>query len=582
MKCPKCGNEVEKNENFCNNCGTKLNIRTSKFSISLKKIIIIVAIVLVILFIISIVVYMSNNSKPVVENQNIVEEQQVDTYTPNQAGIFRNEATVIEEKFDKNNNITYYKTKNADGTLKEETFTYQYDDQNRLTRMANSKDEYITIVYNDEGQISSTTYSDGLMTSYFYNDNQELSYKIVKIDTLETIYCYKTYKDNDNEYVLEHIFDNSFTKGGFKDKGYTIYRKSDLNIPNFSNAFQLMQFKILDNGYLLGYYSPYSTFGDGTIFPYGEIMGYKTALKSFSVSYNIFDNFSIETSKTEKYFDKEHRILKEEKTDDEPEYYKYKNINDNEILQENLFESLDIDTGNPVYSEYKIKYYYENNNIVKKEYISMNESLTKTEYEELKKDYIKYFNENVDITDYGDIEGYSNEILSYDRILDLYVDNKKNETNDNNIIENNDTSNSNSSQQTPTYSSNSNQISSSSNTPTYNDTSTTTPQPNTSTNQQANNNNTNVDTPSIPVINDIGHNLNTNLSTGEKTANIYIYARDEKDDNLTVTVNGEKVNYSVNSCVYKTKTLNSGTNTFNIVITNKYGKSISRTYTIEI
>lgn len=580
MKCPKCGNEVEKNENFCNNCGTKLNTQTSKFSISLKKIIILVAVILVIIFVASVGVYLSNNSKPVVEPPSI-EEQQVETYTPNQAGIFRNEANVIEEKFDKNNNITYYKTKNANGTFNEETFTYQYDDQNRLTRMANNKDEYITITYNENGQISSTTNSSGLVTNYFYNDNKELSYKIEKLDTFETIHCYKTYKDNDNEYVLEHTFDNSFTKGGFIDRGYKIYRKSDLNTPDFSNAFQFMQLAItFDTNYFLGYDNLYSI--NYNIFPYSEIMGYKTTLKSFSVSYNIFDNLSVETSKTEKYFDKEHRILKEEKTDDEPEYYKYKNINDNEILQEHLFESADIDTGEPVYLEYKIKYYFENNNLVKKEYISTNESLTKTEYEELKKEYIKYFNENVDITDYGDIEGYSNEILSYDRILDLYVDNKKNETNDNNIIENNDTSNSNSSQQTPIYSSNSNQINSSSNTPTYNDTSTTTPQPNTSTNQQPNNNNTNVDIPSTPVINEIGHNLNTNLATGEKTANIYIYARDEKDDNLTVTVNGEKVNYSVNSCVYKTNPLNTGTNTFNIVIANKYGKSISRTYTIEI
>ena len=580
MKCPKCGNEVEKNENFCNNCGTKLNTQTSKFSISLKKIIILVAVILVIIFVASIGVYLSNNSKPVAEPPSI-EEQQVETYTPNQAGIFRNEANVIEEKFDKNNNITYYKTKNANGTFNEETFTYQYDDQNRLTRMANNKDEYITITYNENGQISSTTNSSGLVTNYFYNDNKELSYKIEKLDTFETIHCYKTYKDNDNEYVLEHTFDNSFTKGGFIDRGYKIYRKSDLNTPDFSNAFQFMQLAIIfDTNYFLGYDNLYSI--NYNIFPYSEIMGYKTTLKSFSVSYNIFNNLSVETSKTEKYFDKEHRILKEEKTDDEPEYYKYKNINDNEILQEHLFESADIDTDEPVYLEYKIKYYFENNNLVKKEYISTNESLTKTEYEELKKEYIKYFNENVDITDYGDIEGYSNEILSYDRILDLYVDNKKNETNDNNIIENNDTSNSNSSQQTPIYSSNSNQINSSSNTPTYNDTSTTTPQPNTSTNQQPNNNNTNVDIPSTPVINEIGHNLNTNLSTGEKTANIYIYARDEKDDNLTVTVNGEKVNYSVNSCVYKTNTLNTGTNTFNIVITNKYGKSITKTYTIEI
>ena len=331
MKCPKCGNEVEKNENFCNNCGTKLNTQTSKFSISLKKIIIIVAIVLGIIFVASIGVYLSNNSKPVAEPPSI-EEQQVETYTPNQAGIFRNEANVIEEKFDKNNNITYYKTKNANGTFNEETFTYQYDDQNRLTRMANNKDEYITITYNENGQISSTTNSSGLVTNYFYNDNKELSYKIEKLDTFETIHCYKTYKDNDNEYVLEHTFDNSFTKGGFIDRGYKIYRKSDLNTPDFSNAFQFMQLAIIfDTNYFLGYDNLYSI--NYNIFPYSEIMGYKTTLKSFSVSYNIFNNLSVETSKTEKYFDKEHRILKEEKTDDVPEYYKYKNINDNEILQ---------------------------------------------------------------------------------------------------------------------------------------------------------------------------------------------------------------------------------------------------------
>ena len=164
-------------------------------------------------------------------------------------------------------------------------------------------------------------------------------------------------------------------------------------------------------------------------------------------------------------------------------------------------------------------------------------------------------------------------MLSYDRILDLYVDN---EENDINSIENSDTDNSNSSQQTNISSNNSNSQ-------TNNKNSTSISQSNVIENEQStNNSNTNVDTPSTPFINEIGHNINTNLSTGEKTASIYIYARDEKDDNLTVTVNGEKVNYSINSCVYKTQTLKTGTNTFNIVITNKYGKSISRTYTIEI
>ena len=577
MKCPNCGNEFKENKNFCTNCGVKLgmnniqDISNKKIHISLKRIIIIISIILFTLFIIAIIVQLSTSSKPVIENENIVEEQQLITYTPNQAGIFRNEANVIEEKFDKNNNMTYYKTKNDNGTFNEETFTYQYDEQNRLTRMTNSKDEYITIDYNEKGQISSTTNSNGITTNYFYNNDNELSYK-VESSSFKTIYCYKTYKDNENEYVLERCFDNAFTTGGFKDRGYKIYRKSDLNTSNFSNAFQFMQLAIvLDYNFFLGYDNLYSI--NYNMFPFSNILGYKTTLKSFSVNYDIFDNFSIETTKTEKYFDKEHRILKEEKTDDTPKYYQYEKISNNEILQKYLFETVDIDTDNPVYCEYKIKYYYENNSIVKKEFISMNENLTKTEYEELKKDYIKYFNENVDITDYGDIEGYSSQMLSYDRILDLYVDN---EENDINSIENSDTDNSNSSQQTNISSNNSNSQ-------TNNKNSTSISQSNVIENEQStNNSNTNVDTPSTPFINEIGHNINTNLSTGEKTASIYIYARDEKDDNLTVTVNGEKVNYSINSCVYKTQTLKTGTNTFNIVITNKYGKSISRTYTIEI
>ena len=60
--------------------------------------------------------------------------QPIETYPPNQAGIFRNAENVVEEKFDKNNNMTYYKTKNANGTINEETFTYEYDNKNRCKR----------------------------------------------------------------------------------------------------------------------------------------------------------------------------------------------------------------------------------------------------------------------------------------------------------------------------------------------------------------------------------------------------------------------------------------------------------------
>ena len=589
MKCPNCGNEVEKNENFCNNCGTKLNTQTSKFSISLKKIIILSAVVLIIIFIVSICIYLSNNSKPVIENQNMVEEQQIDTYTPNQAGIFRNEANVIEEKFDKNNNMTYYKTKNNNGTFNEETFTYKYDEQNRLIRMSNSKDEYITISYNNDGQISSTTNSTGIETSYFYNDNK-LSYKIIKLaDGAETIYYYEPYKYNEYEYILEKSYSISAVSKNvnnleYRHNGYKIYREEDFNTPNYSNAFDLLGTEIMfDTNYFLGYTTPYSS--EGQLFPNNIIMGYKTTLKSTTYTYNykytLTDNLgTLATTTTEaKYFDKEHKILKQESSNNETEYYKYEKINNNELLQGHLYQSIDMETGNAVYCETKIKYYYENNDIVKKEYVYNTNKLSETEYKELEKDYINYFNENVEVSNYGNITVNTDEVLSYDEILNIV--NGQIATADTDNTENNIINNSNSSQQTNISSNNSNRQPSNSSIES-NDTSTTTPQPNTSTNQQPNNNNTNVDIPSTPVINEIGHNLNTNLATGEKTANIYIYARDEKDDNLTVTVNGEKVNYSVNSCIYKTNPLNTGTNTFNIVIANKYGKSISRTYTIEI
>lgn len=583
MKCPNCGNEFEENKNFCTNCGVKLDINNiqhisnKKIHISLKRIIIIISIILFTLFIIAIIVQLSTSSKPVIENENIVEEQQLITYTPNQAGIFRNEANVIEEKFDKNNNMTYYKTKNDNGTFNEETFTYQYDEQNRLTRMTNSKNEYITIDYNEKGQISSTTNSNGITTNYFYNNDNELSYKKVESSSFKTIYCYKTYKDNENEYVLERCFDNAFTTGGFKDRGYKIYRKSDLNTSNFSNAFQFMQLAIvLDYNFFLGYDNLYSI--NYNMFPFNNIYGYKTTLKSFSVNYDIFDNFSIETTKTEKYFDKEHRILKEEKTDDTPKYYQYEKISDNEILQKYLFETVDIDTDNPVYCEYKIKYYYENNSIVKKEFISMNENLTKTEYEELKKDYIKYFNENVNITDYGDIEGYSNEILSYDRILELYIDNEINS------IENNNNDNSNSLQESPVSSNDSSQENSS-NTPTYNDTSTTTPQPNTNTNQQSQtNNNANSDiideptTPKITVVNHVMYKENSD----EPYALIYVWAEDKGGSlGLKLTINGKEEQLGAGGG-YNTGILKKGKNDFYIVVTNKYGNTDTQTYTIEI
>lgn len=588
MKCPNCGNEVGKNENFCNNCGTKLNTRANKFSISLKKIIILIAVVLVIIFIVSIGVYLSNNSKPVVENQNMLEEQQVETYTPNQAEIFRNEANVIEEEFDKNNNITYYKTKNDDGTFNEETFTYQYDDQNRLTRMANSKDEYITIAYNENGQISSTTNSTGFITNYFYNDT-ELSYKVIETNTQRSIEYYEPYNYNGNEYILKKsYFINAIAQdknsSAYRNSGYEIYRKEDFNIPNYSNAFELLGTEIMfDTNYLLGYDTPYSL--EGQLFPYDNIMGYKTTLKSENYTYNYKNAFtdnlgSLATTITEvKYFDKEHKILKQESSNNETEYYKYEKINDNELLQGHLYQSIDMETGNAVYCETKIKYYYENNDIVKKEYVYNTNKLSETEYKELEKDYINYFNENVEVSNYGNITVNTDEVLSYDEVLNIVNGQTATANTDN--TENNITNNSNSSQQTNISSNNSNRQPSNSSIASDN-ISTSTSQPNSSTTQQPNNNNANVDTPSTPVINDIGHNINTNLSTGEKTANIYIYARDEKDDNLTVTVNGEKVNYSVNSCVYKTKILNSGTNTFNIKITNKYGNSVTETYTIEI
>lgn len=137
--------------------------------------------------------------------------QPIETYTPNQAGIFRNAENVIEEKFDKNNNMTYYKTKNANGTINEETFTYEYDNKNRLTRMANSKGEYILINYNKDNQIASVINSYGSSgytetNNYFYKGN-DLLYKI-KSDSMSIteVTYYQSYEFNDSNYVLESTF----------------------------------------------------------------------------------------------------------------------------------------------------------------------------------------------------------------------------------------------------------------------------------------------------------------------------------------------------------------------------------------
>lgn len=359
--------------------------------------------------------------------------QPIETYTPNQAGIFRNAENVVEEKFDKNNNMTYYKTKNANGTINEETFTYEYDNKNRLTRMANSKEEYVLINYNKNNQIASVINSYGYTTNYFYK-GKKLWYKITDYNSSSReITYYQTYTDNDTNYVLESQFRNStgFKDGyGYRNGGYCIYNANDFISPNFSNAFELLNFQILyDSNYLLAYGNPNAT--NANIFPLVEPMGYKNTLKDVSYGYEnkyeLGDGLgSLENTYTDiKYFDNENRILKEESSSIKysPSYYKYKEISTGELIQFQLHKGT-TDGNNIVYFEEQYKYYYEDGNLIKKDLLYSNDKLTKSEYEELEKDYINYYNENVANTDYGDITVDTSEIGSYDDVMKI-INNSK-------------------------------------------------------------------------------------------------------------------------------------------------------------
>lgn len=190
------------------------NINNHKILNTHKKKYALYAFLSLVIFIIIVAIILNNNNNLIVSdktNNETIINTPIETYIPNQAGIFRNEENVIEEKFDKNNNITYYKTKNTNGTINEETFTYEYDNKNRLTRMANSKGEYILINYNKDNQIASVINSYGSSrytetNNYFYKGN-DLLYKI-KSDSrsITEITYYQSYEFNDSNYVLESTF----------------------------------------------------------------------------------------------------------------------------------------------------------------------------------------------------------------------------------------------------------------------------------------------------------------------------------------------------------------------------------------
>lgn len=223
---------------------------------------------------------------------------------------------------------------------------------------------------------------------------------------------------------------------------------------------------LFDNNYILGFESPSSI--DSNFFPLAEPLNYKTKLKEIIYQYNskyTLNDYLGELRKTTtkiKTFDKKNRILKVENSNNEysSTYYKYKQITENELIQLQLYTSSDLDTGNKIYCESQMKYYFENGEIVKKEYIYTNDSLTKSEYEELKKDYINYYNENVANTDYGNITVDTSEMGFYDDIMKIInnssstsvvsensnsKDNKENSTNNKSVNNTNKPNNSNNS-----------------------------------------------------------------------------------------------------------------------------------------
>ena len=253
MFCNKCGKEIPDNSKFCTFCGNKLNEKTKKnvdktnkeqdmekennevkdkkIKRSSKKIITVVIMVIALMLIIPIVTIISNKK----ENHTLMYEKDEtdikETYLKNQFGLFKS-SNIIDEQFNDKGDLTYCKYYQGD-TLYEDKFEYEYDNEKLKQIFYKSNAGYkftLNINYNDNNTIQSIdvnndflTYSFNAIYKYNYFDN----YIYVEQKKSNSM----TSNISNNEY---YIYDKTIDGKEYRIVVYKSYDKKQNASPNYS------------------------------------------------------------------------------------------------------------------------------------------------------------------------------------------------------------------------------------------------------------------------------------------------------------------------------------------------------------
>ncbi len=348
---------------------------------------IIISIILIAICVICYTIYLKQKS------ENILA-----TYSLNNQGLLRNDKNIIEEKYDENGNLIYYKyQKDNNSEIKEVFINYKYDSDNRIITVDFNNKSNIQIKYNENNLISELienntydNYSENIQYICKYSNSEEnniIVNKEVTIksnnneinDTKQSILDFETLNINNKDYILltEKTNENEIYRK-------TLYEKNNMNTDytNIHNELNIV---------FLGYIS------NKTFLQYGT----QTENSSYYIEpifYNgkhIYTKYNYSNCKSDTYFyyDAKGRLLKSEYNENNKNIsvcnINYKDINEKEYYEYILEKNNDSIT----YTKNKV-FLNEKYDIIKKETLEL-KNISEKEYNSKIDKFEKYFKQNV-------------------------------------------------------------------------------------------------------------------------------------------------------------------------------------------
>lgn len=313
-----------------------------------------------------------NNNEVILDTEDTVDI----TYERNNIGLFKGN-NIIEEKYDMQGNLIYYKAIGNGGKIVEKSYNYAYDSKGNIIKVSDSLNNTLELEYGNNHILKVISYS-GEKSEYKYNKNGQIENITVYTALDEKEYSFSYYSENNVNYVRKDIIDTDTFTGKKKTIGYEIYKVSDFIQP--TNVFELLN--IVPWEYSKG---SYSLFGVETI--NDKISS--TNIINFKCIQESVDLISNNTRK--KYFSKDGYVLKDNGSVFGSFNYKYDKEN-NKIVQYELCASETLQ--GKTYTETRIKYYLENGVVAKKVVFPMI-TLTEEEYNRKLEEYQLYYDNNI-------------------------------------------------------------------------------------------------------------------------------------------------------------------------------------------